>query len=153
MGVVLLKCWLSSWLPCVSLRVLTPVVAFYSKRLLRSHCAPGPDRWPQGSCNLCRRGTLAKNSQWWYWWPDECHVTSSCHIAPMRDIVRVDGSPSTVAALLHRGVRSPHTVACPLHMSGRSAPYYIVRSPSCRVNVLYAFNACHTLHMDCHIRT
>jgi hypothetical protein len=41
----------------------------------------------------------------------------------MHDIVRVDGSPGTVAALPHRGVRSPHTVACMLHMSGRSVPY------------------------------
>jgi hypothetical protein len=50
MRVVLLKCWLSSWLLCLTLRVLTPNVAFYSTRLLRSHCAPGPDMWPQGSC-------------------------------------------------------------------------------------------------------
>jgi hypothetical protein len=63
MGVVLLKSWLSSSLPCLALRVLMPTVAFYSTRLLRSHCTPGPDWWPQGSCTLCRRGTLARNSQ------------------------------------------------------------------------------------------
>jgi hypothetical protein len=40
MGVVLLKHCLFR-LPCVALRVLTPVVAFYSTRLLRSHYAPG----------------------------------------------------------------------------------------------------------------
>jgi hypothetical protein len=49
---------------------------------------------------------------------------SFCHITPMRDIVRIDGSPGTVVALLCRGVRSPRTIACPLHMSGRSVPYY-----------------------------
>jgi hypothetical protein len=42
----------------------------------------------------------------------------------MRDIVRVDGSPGTVLALLRRDVRSHHTVACPLRMSSRSAAYY-----------------------------
>jgi hypothetical protein len=63
MRVVLLKRWLFSWLPCVALRVLTPTVVFYSTRLLRSHCASGPDRWPQGGCTLYRRGTLARNSQ------------------------------------------------------------------------------------------
>jgi hypothetical protein len=63
MRVVLLKHWLSSWVSCVALRVLTPVVAFYSTRLLRSHCAPEPDRWPQGGCTLCRRSTLDRNSQ------------------------------------------------------------------------------------------
>jgi hypothetical protein len=63
---------------------------------------------------------------------------SSRNIAPMRDIVRVDGSPSIVAALLCCGIRSPsivaallccgirspHIVAYPLRMSGRSASYY-----------------------------
>jgi hypothetical protein len=42
----------------------------------------------------------------------------------MRNMVRVDGSPGTVAALLCRGARSHHTVACPLRMSYRSASYY-----------------------------
>jgi hypothetical protein len=42
----------------------------------------------------------------------------------MRDIVQVDGSPGTVAALLRHGVNSPRTAACMLHMSGRSMPYY-----------------------------
>jgi hypothetical protein len=46
MGVVLFKCWLFSRLPCVALRVLMPAIAFYSTRLLRSHCALGPDRRP-----------------------------------------------------------------------------------------------------------
>jgi hypothetical protein len=41
----------------------------------------------------------------------------------MRDIVWVDGSPGTIAALLRRDVRSPRTVACSLHMSSRSASY------------------------------
>jgi hypothetical protein len=41
----------------------------------------------------------------------------------MRDIVWVDGSPCTVAALLRHGIRSPRTVACPLHMSSKSVPY------------------------------
>jgi hypothetical protein len=63
MRVVLLKHWLFYRLPCVALRVLTPVVAFYSTRLLRSHYAPGPDRWPKGGCTLYRRGTIARNSQ------------------------------------------------------------------------------------------
>jgi hypothetical protein len=41
----------------------------------------------------------------------------------MRDIVRVDGLPDTVAASLRHGVRSPRIVACPLRMSNKSAPY------------------------------
>jgi hypothetical protein len=49
---------------------------------------------------------------------------SLCHIVPMCDIVRVDGSPGTVAVSLHHGVRSPRTVACPLHMSSGSVSYY-----------------------------
>jgi hypothetical protein len=108
----------------VVLRVLTSVVAFYSTSLLQSHCASGPDMWPQGSCTLYRRGTLARNSQLWCWWLDKCHVTSPRNITPMRDIVWVDGSPSIVAALLCCGIRSPHIVAYPLRMSGRSASYY-----------------------------
>jgi hypothetical protein len=42
----------------------------------------------------------------------------------MCDIVRVDRSSGTVAALLLHGVRSPRIVACSLHISGRSTPYY-----------------------------
>jgi hypothetical protein len=41
----------------------------------------------------------------------------------MRDIVRVDGSSSTLADLLRRGVRSPRTVAYPWRMSNRSVTY------------------------------
>jgi hypothetical protein len=48
----------------------------------------------------------------------------------MRDIVRVDESPGTVAALQRRGVRSPRTVACPLRMSGKSTPYCRCRAAS-----------------------
>jgi hypothetical protein len=70
----------------------------------------------------------------------------------MHDIVRIDRSLGTVAALLRRGVRSPHTVACPLRMSGRYVPYY--RRPAmsmscthleptirCVWPVTYVFNA------------
>jgi hypothetical protein len=52
---------------------------------------------------------------------------SLCHIVPMRDIVdivRVDGSPGTVAASLHYGVRPPCNFACPLRVTSRSALYY-----------------------------
>jgi hypothetical protein len=70
----------------------------------------------------------------------------------MHDIVWVDGSSGTVAALLLRGVRSPHTIACLLHMSGMSAPYCHrpIMSISCTHlmpairyvwPVTYAFNA------------
>jgi hypothetical protein len=41
----------------------------------------------------------------------------------MRDIVSVDGLSGIVAALLHRGIRSPRIVACPLCMFDRSASY------------------------------
>jgi hypothetical protein len=49
------------------------------------------------------------------------------------DIVQVDGSPNTVAASLHRGVRSPRTVACSLRMTSRSTSNYrhLVASMSC----------------------
>jgi hypothetical protein len=71
----------------------------------------------------------------------------------MRDIVRVDGSPGTVAALLRCG-RSPRTVACLLHLSHRSAPYcrrpaasmsctYLMPVIHCVWPVTYAFNALH----------
>jgi hypothetical protein len=63
MRVVLLKRWLFSWLSCVALRVLTPIVTLYSTRLLQPHCALRPDRWPQGGCTLYRRGNLARNRQ------------------------------------------------------------------------------------------
>jgi hypothetical protein len=70
----------------------------------------------------------------------------------MHDIVRVDGSPGTVVTLLRRGVRSPHTVACPLCMSGRSAPYcrrttasmsctHLMPVIRCVWPITYAFNA------------
>jgi hypothetical protein len=70
----------------------------------------------------------------------------------MRDIVRVDGSPVTVTVLLHRGFRSPRTVACPLCMSGRSASYcrrpaasmsytYLMPNICCVWPVTYVFNA------------
>jgi hypothetical protein len=75
-----------------------------------------------------------------------------CHIALMRDIVWVDGSPGTVAALLHCGVSSPRIVACPLRLSSRSVPYY--RRPTasifctylmsvirCVWRIIYTFNA------------
>jgi hypothetical protein len=72
----------------------------------------------------------------------------------MCDIAWVDGSPGTVAALLRRDVRSPHTIACPLHMSGRSAPYchrpivsmsYMHLMPVIRYvwSVTYVFNVMH----------
>jgi hypothetical protein len=70
----------------------------------------------------------------------------------MRDIIRVDGSPGTVAALLRRVVWSPHTIACILCMSDRSASFY--RHPAAPIScthlmsiircvwpVTYAFNA------------
>jgi hypothetical protein len=53
----------------------------------------------------------------------------------MHDIVWADGSPVTVAALLHLGFRSPHVVACPLRMSGRSAPY--CRRPTTSISCMY----------------
>jgi hypothetical protein len=69
----------------------------------------------------------------------------------MRNIVRVDGSPGTVAALLCHGVRSPHTVSCPLSMSGRSTLYcrrpaapmsymYLMPDIHCVWPITYAFN-------------
>jgi hypothetical protein len=77
---------------------------------------------------------------------------SFCHITPMRDIIRIDGSPRTIAALLCHCVRSPCTIACLLRMSDRSALYYHrpVASMSCTYlmpairhvwPVTYAFNA------------
>jgi hypothetical protein len=70
----------------------------------------------------------------------------------MCDIVWVDGSSGTVAAWLRRGVRSPRTIACPLHMSSRSAPYYhrpaasmscthLIPTIHCVWPITYAFNA------------
>jgi hypothetical protein len=61
-------------------------------------------------------------------------------------------SLGTVAALLHRGISSPHTIACPLHTSGRSAPFYhrpaapmscthLMPVIHCIWHVTYAFNA------------
>jgi hypothetical protein len=69
----------------------------------------------------------------------------------MRDIVRVDGPPGTVAALLRRGVRLPRTVACPLRMSGRFAPFclrpaapmsytHLMPDICCVLPVTYVFN-------------
>jgi hypothetical protein len=141
-----------SWLPWVALSVLAPAVAFYSTRLLRSHCVPGPDRWPQGSWILYHGGTLARNIQWWCWCPDECHVTSLHQITPMCDIIWVDGSPGIVAALLRHGIRSPRAVACLLCMSSRSVPYChrpttlisctpLMPAIRCVWPVTYAFNA------------
>jgi hypothetical protein len=152
MRVILLKRWLFSRLPCVALRVLMPDVFFYSTRLMRSHCNLEPDRWPQDGCPIYRRGTLARNNQWWCWWPDECHITSLCHIVSMHNIVRVNGPPGTVAALLRCGVRSPRTVACPLRMSGRFVSYcrrlaasmscmYLMSVIRCVWPVTYIFNA------------
>jgi hypothetical protein len=70
----------------------------------------------------------------------------------MRDIMRVDGSSSTVAALLRSGVRSPRTVACLLRMSNRSVLYchrpaasmsymHLISAIRCVWLVTYAFNA------------
>jgi hypothetical protein len=69
---------------------------------------------------------------------------------------RVDGSLGTVAASLHSGVESPCTVACPLHMTNRSTPYYHHPATSmCCTHlilairqvwlVLYTFNVLSTL--------
>jgi hypothetical protein len=66
-------------------------------------------------------------------------------------MVRVDGSPGIVATLLHHGVKSPHTVACLLHVTSRSAPYchchvvsmsciYLMLVIHCIWLVLYAYN-------------
>jgi hypothetical protein len=77
---------------------------------------------------------------------------SSCHIAPMRDMVWVDGSPGTVVALLRCGIRSPYTVAYPLHMSSRSVLYchrpaasmscmHLMPAIRCVWPITYAFNA------------
>jgi hypothetical protein len=77
---------------------------------------------------------------------------SSHHIAPMRDIVRVDGSSGTVAALLRRGIRSPRTVACPLCMSSTFASYcrrpvasmsctYLMSNIRCVWPITYVINA------------
>jgi hypothetical protein len=70
----------------------------------------------------------------------------------MRDIAWVDGSPGTVATLLHRGIRSPRTVACPLCMLNKSALYchraaasmsctHLIYATRCVWHVTYAFNA------------
>jgi hypothetical protein len=69
----------------------------------------------------------------------------------MRGMVRVDGSPGTVAASLHRGIKSPCTVACPLRVSSRSTPYchrpavsmyctYLILAIRCVWLGLYVFN-------------
>jgi hypothetical protein len=74
----------------------------------------------------------------------------------MRDMVRLDGSPGTVAALLRHGVRSPRIVACPLRMSDKLASYYhrhaalmscthLMPDIRCVWPVTYAFNALHAL--------
>jgi hypothetical protein len=70
----------------------------------------------------------------------------------MRDMVRVDGVPDTVAALMRCGVTSRRNIACPLRMSCRSTSYY--RRPTtsmsythlmsvirCVWSVTHAFNA------------
>jgi hypothetical protein len=59
----------------------------------------------------------------------------------MRDIVRVDGSAGTIAALLRRGVRSPRIVACPLRMSDRSTPY--CRHPTASMSCMHLMPAIH----------
>jgi hypothetical protein len=76
----------------------------------------------------------------------------------MRDIVRVNGSPNTVAALLCHGISSPHTVACPLRMSSRSTPYchrpaastscmHLMPVIHCIWPVTYTFNALPAPHV------
>jgi hypothetical protein len=47
-----------------------------------------------------------------------------CHVEPMRGMVWADGSLGTIAALLHHGVKSPHTVVCLLRVASRSTSYY-----------------------------
>jgi hypothetical protein len=87
-----------------------------------------------------------------------CRSGTSC---PCGVWHRVDGSPGTVVALLHSGVESPYTVACPLHVTSRSASY--CRCPSMSMFcmhlmltirrvwlVLYAFNALPASRAWCH---
>jgi hypothetical protein len=64
----------------------------------------------------------------------------------MRDIVQVDGSPGTVAALLRCGVRSPRTVACLLHLSHRSASYY--RRPAASMSCTYLMPVIHCVDLS-----
>jgi hypothetical protein len=70
----------------------------------------------------------------------------------MHDIIQVDGSPCTVETLLHHGVKSPRTVACPLRMSGRSVPFchrpavpmscmHVMPTIRCVWPITYTFNA------------
>jgi hypothetical protein len=67
------------------------------------------------------------------------------------DMVWVDGSLGTVVVLLHRGVRSPRIVACPVHMSDSSTPYchrpaastscmHLIPVIRCVWSVTYVFN-------------
>jgi hypothetical protein len=60
---------------------------------------------------------------------------------PMHDIVRVDGSPGIVATSLHRGIRSHHTVACPLRVTSRSAPY--CRRPAASISCTHLMRYLH----------
>jgi hypothetical protein len=59
-----------------------------------------------------------------------CRSTTSRPRAVWR---RVDGSPGTIAALLHSAIESPCTVACPLCVTSRLTLYYhrLVVSMSC----------------------
>jgi hypothetical protein len=84
----------------------------------------------------------------------------SCRSAKSRPCVvwrRVDGSSSTVAASLHRGIESPCAVAYPLRVTSRSVPYCCCPAVSMSCTylmlnirrvwlVLYVFNALPTLH-------
>jgi hypothetical protein len=69
----------------------------------------------------------------------------------MLGMVRVDGSPDTVAASLHHDIMSPCTVACLLCVTSRSVLYchrpavsmsytHLILAIRCVWPVLYAFN-------------
>jgi hypothetical protein len=59
----------------------------------------------------------------------------------MRGMVQVDRSPDTLAASLHRGVKSPSAVACPLHVTSRFALY--CRYPAVLISCTYLMLVIH----------
>jgi hypothetical protein len=67
-----------------------------------------------------------------------CRSTTSL---PYKVWRRVDGSPGTIAALLHNGIESPCTVICPLRMTSRSLSYY--HCPAMSMSCMHLMLAIH----------
>jgi hypothetical protein len=88
------------------------------------------------------------------WTP--CHVYSVM-LHPCAVWHRVDGLPGTVAALLHSVVESPCTVACPLCVTSRPAPYcrHLAASMSCThlmLPIYHIWLSCtHLMHCLLHV--